>query len=63
MQVILSKKFEIEAKRLVKKYHSMANEIANLIDQLQVKPNLGVPIGKQCYKIRLAIKSKGQGKS
>jgi hypothetical protein len=24
---------------------------------------LGTPIGKNCFKIRLAIKSKGQGKS
>jgi hypothetical protein len=30
---------------------------------LKVTPSLGIPIGRQCYKIRLAIKSKGQGKS
>ena len=63
MNVILSAKFEKEAKRLIRKYQSAAGEITRLIGELKVTPNLGIPIGRQCYKIRLAIKSKGQGKS
>ena len=28
-----------------------------------MNPNLGTPLGSDCYKIRLAIKSKAKGKS
>jgi hypothetical protein len=34
-----------------------------LIDSLEEIPNQGTPLGNDCYKIRLAIKSKGKGKS
>jgi hypothetical protein len=34
-----------------------------LISQLESEPEIGVPLGHYCYKIRLAIKSKGRGKS
>jgi len=30
---------------------------------LKTTPGLGIAIGKNCYKIRLSIKSKGKGKS
>jgi len=34
-----------------------------LIDSLKVEPKQGQPLGKDCYKIRMAITSKGKGKS
>ena len=34
-----------------------------LEERLINKPDFGIPIGQNCYKIRLAIKSKGKGKS
>ncbi len=61
--VITSPNFEKEAKRLIKKYRSLAQEIAVLIGDLAENPTQGTPIGRDCYKIRLAIKSKGKGKS
>ena len=61
--VVTSDNFEKEAKRLIKKYRSLAQEIAVLIQNLTANPTLGTPIGQDCYKIRLAIKSKGKGKS
>ena len=54
--------FDAQLKRLVKKYASLKNEIAQLGNRLAEDPAFGTPIGKSCYKIRLAIKSKGQGK-
>jgi hypothetical protein len=33
------------------------------LDAIEANPKLGTPIGKNCYKIRLAITSKGKGKS
>jgi hypothetical protein len=34
-----------------------------LLDSLKASPIQGIPLGKDCYKIRLAIASKGKGKS
>ena len=34
-----------------------------LIESLEENPQHGSPLGKDCYKIRLAITSKGKGKS
>lgn len=55
--------FEKQIKRLVKKFPSLKKEFALLIDQLSENPKHGTPIGNSCYKIRLAIASKGKGKS
>ena len=33
------------------------------MDELCTNPTKGTPIGRSCYKIRLAVKSKGKGKS
>lgn len=56
-------KFDKELKRLVKKYPSLKNEFFKLIQELKQQPDHGTPIGNSCYKIRLAIASKGKGKS
>ncbi len=61
--VELTNNFKKEAKRLVKKYKSLKSELANLVAELETNPNKGVPLGNNIYKIRLAIKSKGKGKS
>lgn len=55
--------FDKQLKRLVKKYPSLKTEYAELIKILSKEPQEGTAIGKDCYKIRLAIASKGKGKS
>jgi len=55
--------FERQTKRLVKKYPSLKKEIQKLIRVLKEDPENGTSIGHNCYKIRLAIASKGKGKS
>jgi mRNA-degrading endonuclease RelE of RelBE toxin-antitoxin system len=55
--------FERQAKKLTKKYRSLKVEPRSLVQDLKINPELGIPIGKNCYKIRLAIKSKRKGKS
>lgn len=55
--------FKREAKKLIKKYVSLKSEIDTLISELEQDPTLGTSIGKDCYKIRLSISSKGKGKS
>tara|TARA_R110002050_G_scaffold162939_1_gene292852 strand:+ start:11687 stop:12013 length:327 start_codon:yes stop_codon:yes gene_type:complete len=61
--VIATPKFAKELKKLAKKFPSLKTEFSFLIDQLEKKPESGTPLGKNCFKIRLAIKSKGKGKS
>jgi hypothetical protein len=47
--------FEKQAKKLIKKYPSLKQEISDLVESLKSKPIQGTPIAKDCYKIRLAI--------
>jgi len=62
-EVIASEPFERKLKRLAKKYRSLAADLAPIIEQLETTPELGTSIGKDCYKIRVAIASKKKGKS
>ena len=55
--------FVKELKGLAKKYRSLKVEIAELGDELAEHPHRGTPIGRDCYKVRISIKSKGAGKS
>lgn len=61
--VIPTQRFKKEAKRLIKRYPSVQSELLELEEELIQQPNLGISLGHQVYKIRLAIKSKGKGKS
>lgn len=61
--ILRTTEFEKELKVLYKKYPSLKEEYSDLIDSLESKPQQGTPIGHNCYKIRLAIASKGRGKS
>ena len=61
--IIATAVFKRELKRLAKKFHSLKNEYAALIETLEQDPLQGTPLGNNCYKIRLSIQSKGKGKS
>jgi mRNA-degrading endonuclease RelE of RelBE toxin-antitoxin system len=55
--------FDKQLKRLIKKFPSLKKEYAQLIASLKENPQQGTAISNHCYKIRLAIASKGKGKS
>jgi hypothetical protein len=55
--------FEKQAKRLIKKYKSLKDELLQLVNELKENPDQGKAIGKNCFKIRISIASKGKGKS
>ena len=55
--------FDRQLKRLNKKYPSLKQEFLELIERLEENPEQGANLGNNCYKIRLAIQSKGKGKS
>jgi hypothetical protein len=61
--VVLTDDFKRDAKKLIRKYRSIASEISNLVESLEIDPIQLEPLGKDCYKIRMAIASKNKGKS
>ena len=61
--IILTSRFKKEAKRLSKRYPSLKKELSELTQSLIENPTQGTQLGNNTFKIRLAIKSKGKGKS
>lgn len=55
--------FNKEAKKLIKKYKSLDQDLYNLAKKLVLNPTNGIALGKSCYKVRMAISSKSKGKS
>jgi len=55
--------FGKELKALSKKYPSLLEDIEMLAEQLSTDPIAGKSLGNGFYKIRVAITSKGKGKS
>lgn len=55
--------FSKEYKKLAKKYVSLKNDLLLLIETLKENPTNGTDLGSSVYKIRMAISSKGKGKS
>jgi len=62
-KIVLTDDFKKEFKKVFKKYNSIKIEIEELGKSLERNPIQGTSIGKNCYKIRLAIRSKNVGKS
>ena len=58
-----TEEFLRQAKRLAKRYRSLADDIDTLQHELMKNPNTGIDLGGGKHKIRLAVKSKGGGKS
>jgi len=60
--IISSSIFDKKIKALSKKHPSIKKDLSNLIDTIKGNPFNGESLGKDCYKIRMAITSKGKGK-
>lgn len=61
--ISVSSYFSTEAKRLSKKYPSFVEDLKSFQKSLLENPDQGVLLAPGIRKIRLAIKSKGKGKS
>lgn len=61
-KILPTRRFEKELKRLIKKFPSLKKEYSALIDTIALDPESGTSIGNNCFKIRIAIASKGKGK-
>ncbi|WP_426326412.1 type II toxin-antitoxin system RelE/ParE family toxin [Pedobacter sp. R-06] len=62
-EVIYSNVFIKKAKVYKKKYLSLVEDLYELEEKLLENPQQGTDLGAGLYKIRLAVKSKGKGKS
>lgn len=62
-KVIPTPRFKKEAKRLAKRYRSLGEDLSGLNEQLAAKPDSGASLGGGLYKVRLAVASKGKGRS
>jgi mRNA-degrading endonuclease RelE of RelBE toxin-antitoxin system len=61
--IVVTSSYKKQAKKIAKKHKSIKRDIEELIFDLESNPLQGIPLGKDCYKIRMAISSKGKGKS
>lgn len=57
-----TEEFLRQAKRLAKRYHTLADDIDALQHELMENPNIGISLGGGKRKIRLGVQSKGGGK-
>ena len=55
--------FDREYKRLKKKYKSLPDDLLLFERELTEKPDIGIDLGGNIRKIRIAIKSKNKGKA
>ncbi|MCP9766153.1 type II toxin-antitoxin system RelE/ParE family toxin [Lacihabitans soyangensis] len=62
-KIVPTKDFQKDFKELYKKYKSLKLDILNLAKLIRENPSLGTPLGKNFFKIRMAIGSKSGGKS
>ena len=63
MNFEVAPEFEKSLKRLSKKYHSLKADYLAFLSELEKNPMIGDEIFPNCRKARIAIKSKGRGKS
>ncbi len=61
--IVVTDGFKQHAKGIAKKHRPFKSDLEKLIDSLEINPTQGEPLGKDCYKVRMAITSKGKGKS
>lgn len=62
-EIVVIPNFKKDLKKLAKKYPSIKEDYGNLLQSLEKNPFQGTFLGNNCYKIRMAITSKGKGKS
>ena len=63
IKIVPTSIFAKAAKKLTKLYKSFPTDLENFTKALQKNPQLGEPLGKNLYKLRMAVQSKQRGKS
>jgi mRNA-degrading endonuclease RelE of RelBE toxin-antitoxin system len=62
-KIELTDNFKKEAKKLIKKYASLRNEIAELGKELAKNPTMGTPLGNDVLKYDLPLLPKTKAKA
>ena len=62
-EIVVSRFFAKEFKRLGKKYKSLKNDYQQLLDRLEKNPSEGIDLGHGLRKVRMSISAKNKGKS
>jgi len=60
--VIAVPTFRKGVKRLIKKYPNLKTDLEELFQSLEQNPIQGKSLGRNCYKVRIAISTKSKGK-
>lgn len=63
IEIITTPTFDREFKRLKKKYSSLPNDLAVLESKILDNSIIGIDLGGNIQKVRIAVKSKNKGKS
>lgn len=63
VNIVYTRVFEKEFKKLSAKHLSLKSDFKLFLASLEENPIQGTSLGNNCFKIRLAISSKGKGKS
>jgi hypothetical protein len=62
-EIVTTDTFRRRFKSLLKKYHSLPDDLADFKEKLLQNPEMGDDLGHSIRKIRMAIASKNKGKS
>ena len=62
-KIVASEDFERQLRRLSKKYFSIPKDYAKFLEDLLKNPTMGDKLDENTRKVRMAITSKGKGKS
>jgi len=63
LNIVRLETFTKDVKRLYKKYKKLPNDLETLSEELRKNPKVGIDLGSNCYKLRLANSSIPTGKS
>ena len=61
--IVFTDDFSRQFKELKKRYSSASADLSVLLAELQINPQAGESLGRNCYKVRVKIKAKNTGKS
>jgi mRNA-degrading endonuclease RelE of RelBE toxin-antitoxin system len=61
--ILATYQFDKKIKQIAKKHRSIKEDLINLVSELSQNPIMGDELIENVFKIRMAISSKGKGKS
>lgn len=63
IDILTTDTFDRDFRRLAKRHHSLPDDLRGFVADLRAQKIVGTELSPSVYKYRMAIKSKGRGKS